>query len=166
MDSRIDIIKGIHPGKFIGRELKKQNSTRRVLAEETGIPYQTINAIIAGRRNLTTGQALKIDSLLNLEEGFLAILQTYYDIKQYREKELANLYTGCPRIRRILFWDTDFDKINWGKYKATVIKRIFERGNKEEMDEIKRFYNLSTSEIRQYQPKKIRSTKLIQRTNG
>lgn len=80
MDSRIDIIKGIHPGKFIERELKKKNLTQRALAEETGIPYQTINAIIAGRRNLTTEQALKIDSSLNLEEGFLAILQTHYYI--------------------------------------------------------------------------------------
>ena len=86
MDSRIDIIKGIHPGKFIERELKKGNLTQRSLAEATGIPYQTINAIIAGRRNLTTEQAIKIDSVLNLEEGFFSILQVYYDIKQYREK--------------------------------------------------------------------------------
>lgn len=149
MYSRIDIIKGIHPGKFIERELKKKNFTQRALAEETGIPYQTINAIITGRRNLTTEQALKIDSSLNLEEGFLAILQTHYYIKQYREKELANLFPGHPHIRRILFWDTDFDKINWGKSKYAVIKRVLERGNKEEINEIARFYNLSTSELKQ-----------------
>lgn len=166
MNSRIDIIKGIHPGKFIERELKKKNLTQRALAMETGIPYQTINAIIAGRRSLTTEQALKIDSSLNLEEGFLAILQTHYDIKQYREKELANLYAGHPHIRRILFWDTDFDKINWGRYKEAVIKRVLERGSKEEINEIKRFYNLSTSELKKYQPTNIRSFRLTQRTNG
>ena len=27
MDSRIDIIKGIHPGKFIERELRKESQT-------------------------------------------------------------------------------------------------------------------------------------------
>jgi len=167
MDNRIDIIKGIHPGKFIERELKKRNLTQRNLAEETDIPYQTINAVITGKRNLTTEQAIKIDSALNLEEGFLAILQTHYDIKQYKEKELANLYTGSPNIRRILFWDTDFDKINWGRYKEAVIKRVLERGNDEEANEIKRFYNLSTSQLKQYQPKKIiRSNKLTQKTNG
>ena len=148
MDSRIDIIKGIHPGKFIERELKKGNLTQRSLAEATGIPYQTINAIIAGRRNLTTEQAIKIDSVLNLEEVFFSILQVYYDIKQYREKELANLYTGSPRIRRILFWDTDFDKINWGKYKDAVIKRVLERGNEEEINEIQNFYNLPTGQLK------------------
>lgn len=148
MNNIIDIIKGIHPGKFIERELKKRNLTQRALAEETGIPFQTINVIISGRRNLTIEQAVKIDSSLNLEEGFLSILQTHYDIKQYREKEFANLYTGIPHIRRILFWDTDFDKINWGRYKKAVINRVLERGNKEEINEIKRFYNLSKDELR------------------
>lgn len=150
MDNRIDIIKGIHPGKFIERELKKKNISQRVLAEDTDIPYQTINAIIAGRRNLTTEQSVKIGSSLNLEEGFLAILQTYYDIRRYRDKELATLYTGRPHIRRILFWDTDFDKINWGKYKEAVIKRVLERGNTEEVEEIQKFYGLSQSELRSY----------------
>lgn len=144
MDSRIDIIKGIHPGKFIERELNKKSLTQRALAEDTGIPYQTINAIIAGRRCLTTEQAIKIDKTLGYEEGFLAILQTHYDIKQYKEKAFANLYTEAPRIRKSLFWDADFNKINWGKYKESVIKRVFERGNKDEIDEITRFYNLST----------------------
>lgn len=144
MNSLVDIIKGIHPGKFIERELKKKNLTQRALAEETGIPFQTINAIIAGRRNLTTEQALKIDQILGYEEGFFAILQTHYDIKQYKEKELASIYTEAPRIRKSLFWDADFNKINWAKYKNAVIKRVFERGSKDEIEEITRYYNLST----------------------
>lgn len=144
MNNLIDIIKGIHPGKFIERELKKKDLTQRALAEETGIPFQTINAIIAGRRNLTTEQALKIDQILGYEEGFFAILQTHYEIKQYKEKELASIYTEAPRIRKSLFWDTDFNKINWAKYKNAVIKRVFERGSKDEIEEITRYYNLST----------------------
>lgn len=143
MNNLIEIIKGIHPGKFIERELKKKKLTQRALAEETAIPFQTINAIIAGRRNLTIEQALKIDQALGFKEGFYAILQTHYDIKLCKDKELANLYTEAPRIRKSLFWDTDFDQISWGKYKETVIKRVFERGSKEEIEEIKRFYKLS-----------------------
>lgn len=144
MNNLIDIIKGIHPGKFIERELKKKNLTQRALAEEAGIPFQTINAIIAGRRNLTTEQALKIDQTLGYEEGFFAILQTHYDIKQYKEKELASIYIEAPLIRKSLFWDADFNKINWAKYKNVVIKRVFERGSKDEIEEITRYYNLST----------------------
>ncbi len=143
MNNLIDIIKGIHPGKFIERELKKKNLTQRVLADKTGIPYQTINAIIAGRRNLTTEQALKMDQSLAYEDGFFAILQTYYDIRQYKEKELAGIFNQPPKIRKSLFWDTDFSKINWAKYKNAVIKRVFERGSKEEIDEITRYYKIS-----------------------
>lgn len=144
MDNLIDIIKGIHPGKFIERELKKKKLSQRILAEKTAIPYQTINAIIVGRRNLTTEQALKIDQALGYEEGFFAILQTHYDIKQYKEKKLADIYSTAPRIRKSLFWDADFNKINWAKYKNAVIKRVFERGSKEEIEEITQYYNLST----------------------
>lgn len=140
MKNLIEIIKGIHPGKFIERELKKKKLTQRSLAEETAIPFQTMNAIIVGKRNLTTDQALKIDQALGFEDGFFAILQTHYDIKQYKEKELASLYTEAPRIRKSLLWDVDFSKINWGKYKDAVVKRVFERGSKEEIEEIKRFY--------------------------
>lgn len=143
MDNLIDIIKGIHPGKFIDRELKKKNLTQRALAEQTGIPYQTINAIIMGRRNLTTEQSLKIDRALDHEEGFFAILQTHYDIEQYKNKELANMFNEAPRIRKSLFWDADFNKINWGKNMDAIIKRVFERGNKDEIEEISRYYNLS-----------------------
>ena len=144
MNNLINIIKGVHPGKFIERELNKRNLTQRALAERTDIPYQTINAIITGRRNLTTEQALKIDRALEYEDGFFAILQTHYDIKDYKEKELDKIYTEAPRIRKSLFWDVDFNRINWAKYKNAVIKRVFERGSKDEIEEISRFYNLST----------------------
>lgn len=166
MDSRINILKGIHPGKLIERDLKKKDITQRSLAEETGIPYQTINAIITGKRNLTTEQALRIETALGYEEGFLSILQSHYDIKQYKDKDFALLYPEAPNIRKILFWDTDFNKINWGRYKRAVIERVLERGSKEEINEIKRFYNLSASELKQFSPKKIRPAKLMQKTNG
>lgn len=36
MDSRIDILKGIHPSKFIERELEMQNISLDILAKATG----------------------------------------------------------------------------------------------------------------------------------
>lgn len=142
MNNIIEIIKGIHPGKFIERELKKKNLTQRRLAEKTFIPFQTINAIIADRRNLTTEQALKIDQVLGFEEDFWAILQTHYNIKLCKDRELAGLYTEAPCIRKSLFLDVDFSKVNWGKYKNAVIKRVLERGSKDDIEEIKKFYSL------------------------
>jgi hypothetical protein len=43
-----------------------------------------------------------------------------------------------------LFWDTDFDTIDWQKNKRAIIQRIFERGNNLEIKEIIRFYGLKT----------------------
>ena len=151
MNNHIEIIQGIHPGKFIGRDLKKKNITQRKLAEQTGISFQTINAIIAGKRNLTTEQSLRIAHVMGYEEAFLALLQTYYNIEKIREKELDTLYQGTPRIRKSLFWDVDFDTINWGKYKKAVIKRVLQRGSKDELEEIVRFYNLSMNELQKIQ---------------
>ena len=47
-----------------------------------------------------------------------------------------------PRLRRILFWDTDMDKIDWTKQKKAVIKRVRERGNFQEKKEIAEFYHI------------------------
>lgn len=160
MNNHIDIIQGIHPGKFIGRELKKKNITQRKLADQTDISYQTINAIIAAKRNLTTEQSLKIADVLGYEEAFLALLQTYYDIKKLREIELNKLYKGAPRICKSLFWDVNFDTINWGKYKAAVVRRVLQRGSKDEIDEIIQFYHLSINELQKYKTKNTKLYKL------
>lgn len=143
MDSRIDIIKGVHPSKFIERELKKQNISLNTLARGTDVPFQKISAIIAGEYSPTTEEFSKIENMLKLENGSLSVLQHYYDIEQAENLRLANLYPTPPRIRKSLFWDADFGMINWGKYKETVIKRVLERGSEEELKEINRFYGIS-----------------------
>ena len=160
MIDHIDIIKGIHPGKLIDRELRKRNITQRKLSDQTGISYQTVNAIIAAKRNITTEQSLRIANVLGYEEAFLALLQTYYDIKIQKEKELQNIYKVAPRIRKSLFWDSDFDTINWRKYQRAVIKRVLQRGRKEEIEEIMRFYNLSIEALQKYNTKDTRLDKL------
>lgn len=45
-----------------------------------------------------------------------------------------------PQLRAVLFWDTRIDSIDWEKQKKAVIKRVFERGNEIEKNEIIRFY--------------------------
>lgn len=150
MDKRIDILKGIHPGKLMERDMKRMGLNQRILAEKTNIPYQTINAILAGKRNLTTIQALNVERVLGYEEGLLLILQAYHEIQAVKEAEFTKQYPNNPNIRRILFWDVDFDRINWGKYKNTVIKRVLERGNTKEVEEIKQFYKLSEKELKYF----------------
>ena len=71
----INALKGIHPGKIIERDLKKKDISQRNLAEKIGEHYQTLNAVIKGRRNLTVEMSVKIDAFLGYEEGFMYMLQ-------------------------------------------------------------------------------------------
>ena len=92
---------------------------------------------------MNTKLALKIEKLLNLDEGLLMILQVYYDILLLKKKQ----ETSRPNLnlfRPVLFWDTDINSIDWEKQKRAVIKRVFEWGNKVEKDEIVRFYSNGT----------------------
>jgi hypothetical protein len=66
---------------------------------------------------------------LELEEGTIVLLQSYYDIE--REKKLQIL-PNLSILRKSLFWDTNIHQIDWNKQYKAVINRIFERGNEEE----------------------------------
>ncbi len=142
MRYEIDKLKGILPGKLIGRELSKRDISQRAIASAIGVHSQTLNAVITGRRQPTTELALKLERALDIPEGFLLTMQAYYNIAEYKRSEQTSSISGVPNIRKVLFWDTDFDKIDWGRYKNFIIERVLERGNEQEKKEIMRFYLL------------------------
>ena len=132
--------RGISPGAVIGRELKKKGLRQNAFAAAVGIPPQTLNAIIKGSRKLTPEMALKIDYGFGFEESTMAVLQAFYETRVAKQISGLAPHPNFPRLRRVLFWDTDFDKIDWLDQKTAVIHRVYERGNEEEKDEIERFY--------------------------
>ena len=152
MKSTISTYKGIQPGKIIDRGLKKLNLSQRAFAREIGEHSQSINAVITGRRSLTTELAIKIERVLGYDEGFLLALQAYYNVAEYKRKESSSSITGVPDIPKMLFWDTDFDKIDWGHYRSFVIRRVFERGNDVDKEEIIRFYGIEHPDVKSYEP--------------
>lgn len=131
--------KGIHPGIVLEREFKKRSLKQRPFAIAINEHPQTLNAITKGKRSLNTALALKIEEKMGLEEGILAILQTYYDIRIEKEKQQTET-PNLALLRNSLFWDTAIEHIDWKKQYKAVIKRIFERGNETEKSEIIRFY--------------------------
>ena len=145
MIKQIKILKGIHPGFYLENELKKKNLKKGTFALSLQEFPQTLVSITKGKRRMNTGLALKIEKVLDLEEGFLMILQVYFDIAQ-KKKQGQILHPDFSIIRPVLFWDTDFKTINWEKQKRAVIQRVFERGNHIEKDEITRFYGMQTVE--------------------
>lgn len=143
MNSNLNILKGIHPGLVIERELKKRKLRKNSFALKIHEYPQTLTAITKGRRGITTSLALKIEKILGFDEGFLMMLQVYFDIEVEKKKQIQNT-PNLKLIRPVLFWDTKFENIDWTKQKKTVIKRVFERGNEEEKIEIKRYYGEAT----------------------
>ena len=138
MKSKLDILKGVHPGKFIERELLKSKISKRQFALSINEHPQTLGAIIKGTRNMNVDLSLKIEEKLELEEGFLMTLQVFHDIK--KAKRDVNYKPDLSKLNKITFWDTTFEKIDWRLMKISVIKRIFSYGNKDEQEEIIRFY--------------------------
>jgi antitoxin HigA-1 len=135
--------KGIHPGLILDNELRERHFAKGKFALSLQEYPQTIVSITKGKRRMNTGLALKIEKALDIEEGYLMIMQVYYDIEQLKSKQNMDK-PNLSKLRSVLFWDTSIEKIDWQKHKKAVIKRVFERGNDIEKNEITQFYGLQT----------------------
>ena len=140
MKTDIEILKGIHPGKYLERKLEENKLNKRQFAFSVHEHPQTLGSIIHGKRRMNVELSLQIEEKLNIEQGFLMTLQVFYDIKQVlkNKSEKPNL----TKFNKALFWDTDFENIDWELQKKAVINRVFTRGNEEEKEEIIRFYGI------------------------
>ena len=143
MKTKLDILKGVHPGKIIERELQKRNISKRQFALSIDEYPQTLGSIIKGNRNMNVDLSLKIEDKLGFEEGFLMTLQVFYDIKL--SKKDLNYKPDLSKFRKGIFWDTTYEKIDWRLMKKSIIKRIFSYGNELEQEEIRNFYG--TNEV-------------------
>lgn len=140
MDSTLNIIKGIHPGIILERELKKRKLAKGKFALSINEHPQTLATITKGKRRMNPALSLKIEHALDIEEGYFMVLQAYNDIELEKKKQAVNYHPDLSIIRPIVFWDTTLNSIDWVKNMQAVIKRIFERGNEQEINEIIRFY--------------------------
>jgi addiction module HigA family antidote len=136
---RLNKIKGIHPGTLLRWELNNRNLKSSELAEAIGEHKQTISAILNKRRDINPKLSIKLAKEFRTDNDYFMLLQASYDVKMITESEVKNI-PNINNIRRIIFWDTDFNRIDWSKNKRSIIKRILERGNKTEINEIISFY--------------------------
>lgn len=147
-EENINLLKGIHPGKFLDRELKKRKLPKRRLAGIIGEYPQQLGDITKGKRRINPSLSIRLGKALGFDESFFSVLQTYYDIDQMKKKQSIEFRPDLSIFRPVLFWDTDINSINWGKSKNSIIKRVLERGDAQEISEIIRFYG--EKEIRTY----------------
>ena len=146
----IENVKGMHPGALIKHELNRKKISQRKFAASIDVHWQILNAVINEKRGISLGTALKVEKELGYDEGFLMILQVYYDIEKQKQKQIRSTLKGVPAIRRIIFWDTDFDSIDWAASKESVISRVLERGTEEEIAEIARYYGMNIESLGKY----------------
>ena len=132
-------IKGVHPGAVLRRELKIQGLKGSQVARSIDEHKQTISAILNKRRDINPKLSIKLSKQFNVEDDYFMLLQASYDVKLATESEVKRT-PNINKIRRVIFWDTTFDKIDWDKNRSAIIKRILERGNKTEINEIISFY--------------------------
>ena len=134
--------KGIAPNKIIAYSLKEKAMTQRELASLTGEHYQTINAIVNGKRDISLPLSTRLDKALGFEEGFFAIVQTYYQLKSLCNNNAFPTEKPIPSIRPVVFWDIDMSLLDWGKDKKFIVERVNERGNKKEIESVNEYYDL------------------------
>ena len=150
-------IKGIHPGIILRREIKKRGLKNKDLALLINEHPQTISAILKAKRGINPNLSIKLGQNLDVEPDYFMLLQASYDTKQANSGYINKPTPNINKIRKILFWDTDFSKIDWIKNRNAIIKRIFERGNKTEIYEIISFYGY---ELVKSELKKIKTSYL------
>jgi len=140
LEENITLLKGIHPGIILERELKKRKLPKRRIALIISEYPQLLGDITKGKRRINPALSLKLGDALGIDESFFLVLQAYYDIEQQKKKQAREKLPDLNLLRPVLFWDTDIHSIDWEKSKVSVIKRAFERGNDQEILEIIRFY--------------------------
>ena len=144
MIDELSILKGLHPGIVLERKLKERKLTKGRFAMSVGEFPQTLGAITKGKRNMNTPLAMKIEKELGLEEGYFMTLQVFYEIKEEKRRRNKDYHPDLSKIRRILFWDTKMENIDWRQHRKYVIQRVFERGDDTEKAELIRFYGQQT----------------------
>ncbi|RAJ01598.1 plasmid maintenance system antidote protein VapI [Chitinophaga skermanii] len=137
-----DALKGLHPGFFLENILERRQVDKNSLAYSIHEDPKSLQDILKGNSNISLAVALKIEDALQLEEGILGSLQLFYEIKQIKQAQQIDSKPDISKFRKILFWDTKFESINWQTQKAAIIRRVFERGNEEEKNEVARFYGM------------------------
>ena len=137
-------IKGIPPGIILKWEIKKRGLKNKDLAIIVNEHPQTISAILKEKRSITPGLSIKLGESFNVDADYFMLLQASYDVKKAGLKNSIHQTPNLRKIRQALFWDTDFNTIDWYKSKRAILKRIFERGNEQEIKEIINFYGFES----------------------
>jgi len=128
-------------GAILKRILQKEHLSQREVARKSTIYPQRINDLITGKRKFTPEISFRLENALGIPTlGYFYRIQANHAIYSYQDEQERKHTPDLSKIDKILFWDSQMEKINWIKGAYHIIKRTFEYGNKTEIEEIIKFY--------------------------
>lgn len=89
----------IHPGEMIKDEIEYRGISQKELAAEIGIPASVLNAVLNGKRAVTTEYALLLEAALGIEADIWLKIQSDYN-KQVA-KSNPSFMERINRIRKV-----------------------------------------------------------------
>ena len=142
---KLDKVKGTHPGSVLKWALERDRMRSSELADSIGEHRQTISAILKEKRNINPSISIKLSSYFDVPSDYFMMLQASYDVKQLLiENKVRSL--DPTKFRKVVFWDTNMEELDWDKNSKFIIQRVMERGNKQEIQEIVSHYGKSRIE--------------------
>lgn len=128
-------------GAVLDRIRAKEHLTQRELASRSAIPYQRINDFIANRRRISTENSLRLEKALGIvRQCFFFQIQTNHEIYIATSHLSEQSVPDKSKYRKALFWDTDFETLDWQRNAEWIIQRVFEYGNESEIKETIQYY--------------------------
>ena len=123
-------------GKVLEHILRRARMTHKQLSIKAGVEQQRISELINGVREFTIQQSLAIEKALGIEiEGYFYKIQDNYEVYTYLIKKELAIHPDLSKFSKALYWDTKIEKINQIGNKEWGIQRIFEYGNRQEIEE-------------------------------
>ena len=133
----INIVKGIHPGLVLERELVRQGIKKSQLAKKLGVSAGLITDIIKQRRGINAALSINLGKALETDGSYFSLLQTYYELKSV---QLSTRTKPPGHFRPALFWDINAGELDFELHKKFIIRRVFERGNEAEIEAVINYY--------------------------
>ncbi|MPZ20885.1 MAG: HigA family addiction module antidote protein [Luteitalea sp.] len=84
------LVRAVQPGNILRHDvLDPLGLTQTAAATRLGVPVQTVNQIVRGKRAISADMALKLERAFEVSAEFWLRLQSDWDLQQARERSQA-----------------------------------------------------------------------------
>ena len=80
----------LHPGEVLRDELAARGLVKSAFAIKIGLYPSHFSDLLKGKRNISTGIAVKLEQELSIPAEFWLGLQMDYDLQEYRKNSTAS----------------------------------------------------------------------------